>query len=61
MVDRHLDNVTAARGRVRRVLSQRARQSGKRGEHTPQRSLIGVLDELNDQTRVITVLTLLRF
>jgi len=30
-------------------------------ERTPQRSLIDVLDELNDQTRVITVLTLLRF
>ena len=58
MVQRH----TAAHGRVRRVLSQRARQSGKRGsERTPQRSLIDVLDELNDQTRVITVLTLLRF
>jgi len=39
MVERHPDNVTAARGRVRRVLSQRARQSGKRGsERTPQRS-----------------------
>jgi len=40
MVERHLDNVTATRGRLRRVLSQRARQSSERGSESAKSLLM---------------------